>query len=195
MMPAFTRKTAPTFSVVSLEDLKLHLRVAHDHEDGLLASYRLAAEQWVEEFTGRSIRTQTWQLALPWFVSRLWLPRAAPLQSVTFVKYYDTSNVLTTLDASTYLVPAFEEPAVVDKVDTATWPAVYPRRDAVRVEYVAGYTEGECPAPLILAVQTLVAHFYENRESVLIGAISKEVEFATTALCSPYRVWWRGPEC
>ena len=76
---------------------------------------------------------------------------------------------------------------------TATIPSVYAREDAVQVEYVVGYEDGDCPDSLRLAVLSLAAHFYENRESVLVGTVSKEIEMATTALCSPYRVWWRPP--
>mgnify|MGYP003558178811 FL=1 len=51
------------------------------------------------------------------------------------------------------------------------------------------------PAPLRQAVLLLAGHFYENREAVLVSAISKEIEFAVTALCAPYRLFLREPSC
>ena len=194
MIPAFTLKTASTSEVVTLADLKSHLRVDHDDEDALIAGYAQAASQWVETYTGRSLSTQTWQLSMASIPRQVWLPRAAPLQTVTHVKYYDSTNVLTTLSATNYIVPAFHEPGMVELLDTATLPSVYSRSDAVQIEYVTGYAEGACPQQLAQAVQTLAAHFYEHREATVVFTINKEVEFAVTALCSPYRIWWRGPE-
>jgi uncharacterized phiE125 gp8 family phage protein len=192
---AFTVKTPATHETVRLIDMKAHLRVSHNAEDGLIAGYLIAAREWVEAYTGRSLATQTWQASLPAFASQVWLPRAAPLQSVTFVKYYDADNVLQAVNAANYLVPAFHEPAVIEKLDTASWPSVYLRSDAVQVEYIAGYADGACPQALAQAVQVLAAHFYEHREaSLAAGDSGKEAAFAVTALCSPYRVWLRDPE-
>lgn len=192
----FTLKTAPTSEPVSVAEAKLHLRVTHNSEDQLVDRLIGAARAWVEGYTGRSLAQQTWQLSMNGFADRLWLPRAAPLQSVTFVKYYDTSNVLQTLSSSAYVVPAFSEPAVIDLAYGSAWPSVYDRADAVQVEYVTGYASAAAvPKPLQQAIVLLVGHWYANRESVLVGQISKEIEFAVTALCAPYRVFWRLPEC
>ena len=87
MLPAATLKTPPTFEVVTLADAKAQVRVSHDYEDALIAGYVVAARQWVEAYTGRALCPQTWQLSMHRFPLRVWLPRAAPLASVTFVKY------------------------------------------------------------------------------------------------------------
>lgn len=193
MTPAYTLKTAPTFEPLALSDLKDHLRVTSDAEDALIAAYGIAARQWVESHTQRALATQTWQVALKTWCSAVYLPMAAPLQSVTFVKYYDPSDVLQTWSASNYTVPAFQEPAVLRPVSSATRPSLADRWDAVQIEYVVGYAANACPEALRLAVMTLAAHFYENREATLVGATSKETEFAVTALCAPYRLWWPEP--
>jgi uncharacterized phiE125 gp8 family phage protein len=190
----WTLKTAPLFEAVSLEDAKDHLRVTSDAEDALIATYLTAARQWVEAYTGRSLCTQTWQIALGGFARDLWLPRAAPLQSITHVKYYDSDNVLQTWDSANYFTPAFQEPALLQPVSTATIPSVYCRPDAVQVEYIAGYAAEACPEELRLAVLMLMAHFHENREAVIVGTSGKETEMAVTSLCAPYRLWWRWPE-
>lgn len=194
VLPAWTLKTAPTVEPVTLDEFKAHARITHDSEDAMLAAYLMAARQWIEAYTQRSLVPQTWQLSMPEWAERVWLPRAAPLSSVTHVKYYDASNVLQTWSSSNYLVPAFQEPALVQRLDTATWPSLYDRDDAVQIEYVTGYANGACPEALRLAVLTLATHHYENREAVMVGTISKEVEFSVTALCGPYRVFWRAPE-
>ena len=149
----------------------------------------------MQDYTGRSLYTQTWQCSLPAFPERLWLPMAAPLQSVTFVKYYDGDNALQTLSSSTYTLPAFHEPAQLARASAESWPSTYLREDAVQIEYVTGATAtAAIPQPLTQAVLLLVGHWYEQREAVLTSAISKEVELAVTSLCAPYRLHLREPE-
>lgn len=191
----FTRKTAPTTWPVTIDDIKLQARISHTSEDALIDTFIRAAADWIEAYTQRSLSTQTWQASMADFVDALWLPRAAPLTSVTFVKYYDTSNVLQTLSSSYYTVPSFVEPAQIRLAYDYTWPSVYDRADAVRVEYITGYADGECPEPLRQALAMLAAHWFEHREAVLVGTISKPVEFAVEALCAPYRLWWQEPIC
>lgn len=193
----YTRKTAPTIPVVDLAVLKEHVRIDADltDQDSVLLAYHDAAVAWVEDYTGRSLMTQTWQIACEKFAEKLWLPRAAPLASVTHVKYYDTANTLTTLSGTIYTVPAFAEPAVILLADTQVWPDVYDREDAVQVEYVTGATTAsDVPAPLRHAVQLLVGHWYANRESVIVGTIASETPMAVESLCAPYRLFVRRPE-
>lgn len=180
----YTRKTAPVLPVVDLAVLKEHVRIDPDtnDDDTALGIYHDAAVQWVEEYTGRSLATQTWQLSLCGFPERLWLPRAVPLASVTFVKYYDTANALQTLSSSIYSVPSFSEPAYLTRVYAQTWPSVYSRDDAVQIEYITGATSAALiPLPLRQAVQLLAGHFYADREG---GAEFPEI---VKSLCAPFR--------
>lgn len=189
----FTLKTAPTFEPVTMEEAKEHLRLTTDDQDRVLEMYLKSARLWVEAYTGRSLATQTWQASMPSLLWQFELPRAAPLQSVTFVKYYDESNVLQTWSSSNYLVPAFHEPALVQVLDTATWPSTYLRDDAIQVEYVTGYTDGACPDELQLAVLALAGHWYDNREAGV--TVSGPMLDAMQALCAPFRLFWREALC
>jgi uncharacterized phiE125 gp8 family phage protein len=189
----WTLKTAPAFEPVSLDEAKEHLRVSTDDENGSILAYLMAARQWVEAYTERSLATQTWQMSLSALSPQVWLPRSSPIGSVTHVKYYDEDNALQTWSSSNYRVVSFTEPALLEVTSDATWPSTYCRSDAVQIEWISGYATGVCPESLRLAVLTLTAHFYENREAVLVGTSSKAVEFAVEALCAPYRVFWRPP--
>lgn len=190
----FVRTVAPTDQPVDLSLLKDHLRISSVDQDNVLPIYLDAAVAHVETYTGRPLMRQTWRLTLPGFYDRTWLPYAAPLGAVTGVTYYDTANALQTLASSVYAVPADEEPASVRLAYAQAWPSVYDREDAVSVTYTVGATAAtDVPAPLRQAVLLLAGHFYENREAVLVSAISKEMEFTVTALCAPYRLWLREP--
>lgn len=190
----YTQKTAPTAEPISESEVLDHLRISSTDEVPQIVAWIAAAREWVESYTDRSLMTQTWQLSLPSVPRTVWLPRSTPLQSVTSVKYYDASNVLQTWAASNYIVPAFNEPATIEVLDTATYPAIYLRSDAVQIEYVTGATTtAAVPQALRQAMLLLVGHWHEQREAVLVGQTSKEADFAVTALCAPYRRWGRPP--
>jgi len=194
---AYTRKTAPTSQVIDLGLAKLQCRISLDdtNEDDLLNLYIETATSWAEDYAGISGMTQTWQISARAFARRFWLPRAAPLASVTHVKYYDTSNALQTLSASVYTTPSFHEPACLALADGQSWPSIYTRDDAVQIEYVTGVTAPEnTPAKLRQAVQLLVGHWFANRESVIVGTNAMEVPLAAMALCDALKVRQRDPE-
>ena len=196
---AFTRKTASAIAPIEHDVFRLHLRLTDDasgrDESSVVETYINAATAWVEDYTGRALLTQTWQMSLSDFPLTWWLPYAAPLGAVTFIKYYDTSNVLQTLSSSVYTVPSFTEPAQVRLADGQSWPSVYARDDAVLVEYTAGATSPSLiPAPLRQAVQMLAAYWYEQRETAIVGISAENVPLGAEALCGPLRLKTRPPE-
>lgn len=196
ILTAHDRTVAPTDLVLSVDLAKLSARVSHTSEDQSFETWIKAATEWVEAYTGRAIRTQTHRYVLSGWAWEFWLPMAAPLGAISHVKYYDTSNVLQTWASSNYRAVTAHEPAMVEIDTNASPPSLYDRSDAVVVTYTAGWaTEDDVPSALVQAVQLIVTHWYENRESVLVGSISKEIEFGVVALCAPYRVWHREPVC
>jgi len=191
-----TRKTDPTVQPITLSLAKQQCRIENGvtDEDDLLSEYIQSAVRWVEEYTERSLMTQTHQVSLCEFPARLWLPRAAPLASVTFVKYYDASNVLTTVASTVYTVPAFSEPAVLTLAYAQTWPVVYAREDAVQIEYITGTSDAAAvPADLRAAILLLVGHAYMNREPIVVGTIATPLQFSIASLCAPHRISQRRP--
>lgn len=100
----------------------------------------------------------------------LLLPRPK-LIAVTSLNYYDTNGQQQTLDPSAYVVNADGEPATIFPVPFTWWPAtMWGRPDAVQVTFTAGYgdTADTVPTTLQLAMLGLIAHWYENRESVAL---------------------------
>src|SRR5690606_32636730 len=104
----------PTSLPVTLEDAKVHLRVDHDDEDGLITQYLAAATEWAEDFQGRAFVTRTYQLTMSRFPKTrpIYLPRP-PLQSVTSISYYDRDDAQQTVDASDYYADLGSAPAWV----------------------------------------------------------------------------------
>lgn len=149
------------------------IAVATDHIDG--------KDGWL----GRALGAQTWDLILDEFPAsgiRIPLP---PLQSVTYVRYVDPTSGLET-DATGYTVDTASEPGWVMPPDGG-WPTTMATVNAVRVRFVAGYTT--VPPAIKHAIMLLAAHYYENRESVVLDAKPTVLPQAVDALLYPRRNW------
>lgn len=164
-------------------------------EDPELVRWIRSAREHIEKITGRALITQTLDLMLPCFpaCAVLELPRA-PLQSVTSVKYISSDGTETTWDAGNYVVSTGSDydPGRLALAYGVSWPSFTPYPlDPVRIRYVAGYGASGASVPTNLrdAMLLLVGHWYANRETVITGTISKQLEFTVDALVGNYRLW------
>lgn len=175
-----TLTTPPGVEPLTLDEAKAHLRIelSDSSEDTLVESLMLAARRWAETELSASLITQTWKLTLPgfpWNTRSICLERG-PVQSITSIKYLDSSNVEQTLDPSKYLL---ETRPLADEVWLTylnTWPVTVAQRDAVRIVYVAGYGDAgtDVPEDLRRAMLLRLGDLYRNREAQVIGATVTE---------------------
>lgn len=135
------RTVAPAVPVVTLQDMKDHARISQPNGDATLQRYIGAATEAAEQYMNRGLMTQTWQVTLRWFADVIYLPMSAPLQSVSSVKYYDTSGVLTTLATTYYDVDLVSRPGRILRAANQSWPALQSGKLGGRVviTYVVGW--------------------------------------------------------
>lgn len=183
------RYTITTNSVglpVSLEDMKSHLRVDFDAEDLTILGLIEVARDWVETRIGRTLINRTYTLRRDCFPAGCFLElKFPPLASVTEVRYYDADNTLQTLAAEKYQTIADHFlSSGLELLPDNEWPTTTIRSDAVQVEFVAGYgsSSSSVPAAAKHAIKMLVGHWYENREAVVVGTITKEIEIGVEGL-------------
>jgi uncharacterized phiE125 gp8 family phage protein len=186
-----TLVTAPTIEPVSLDEAKAHVRIYANDDDAMLSSLISAARQSAERFMNRAILTQTWDFfcdLLPCGNEPLELPMAAPLQSVTSLKYYDADGTQQTWSSSNYVVSVSKEPGTIRLAYGISWPSVRVRPDSITVRYVAGWTSAALvPYPIKQAILLLIGHWYNNREEVVAGTMNK-LESAAEHLLTQYKV-------
>lgn len=141
---------------VSLSLFKAHARIDHDDEDTIIQQYLDSAYETVEQECGICISPTTYLLKVPGCGRELTIPKP-PISSITWVKYYDTSNVLQTLDTSKYfLATSSKVSSVLHFTETLS---VYDRADALQVQFVAG-----AASPRKLILQALLMTALENYE-------------------------------
>jgi uncharacterized phiE125 gp8 family phage protein len=172
MTPSWTRTVDPILLPIDLADAKLHLRMTQDTDDAAIQRYIKVATQTAEDYLSRGLLTQTWKLVLADFLTVMYLPMAAPLQSVTTVKYYDTAGTLQTLNNTVYDVDLVSRPGRIALAFGQAWPATVSAKRTGRVEitYVVGWTTAVAvPERIKQGIRMYVAYLSLDREGLEMG--------------------------
>lgn len=181
------RITAPT-AVVTLTDVKDHLRIDGTAEDTLLQRYIDAATDAIEGPYGVGVLlgSQQWEFYQDCFTNTIRLP-LYPVISVDEIRYIDEGGTEQTLDTSVYQVDTVGNPARIRVAYNESWP---PTRsgdlNAVTVKFTGGYAS--VPEALRAAVILWVTHMYEIRQPFVVGTNVGEVPYAVEELLNRYRV-------
>jgi len=98
-MPNYRLVTAPASEPLTLNEVKLFLRVDDTTEDDFITSLITAARGLVEGHTWMPLISQTWAMQFDKDELNLlvWNINKAPLISVSSITYYDSNNDIQTL--------------------------------------------------------------------------------------------------
>ncbi|WP_422363177.1 head-tail connector protein [Pyruvatibacter mobilis] len=207
--------TGPAVEPLSLSDAKEQLEFDGSDRDDFIEALITSARQRCEKYTGRALITQTWTMYMdrwpdagwgskaPWWqgvrdgaVSELTggrqaltIPKA-PLQNITSIKTYDDSDTATTLASSAYYVDTATQPGRVVLRDSAATPTPTRVANGLEVVFVAGYGDAasDVPSALVQGMKMLVAHWFENREQVVIGASVSQIPDGVQATWRDYKL-------
>ena len=130
--------SGPTAEPITLAEARAQVRVSDAYSDAQLAALMFAAREWAQGYTRRQLVTQTWDYHLHCFPMEIRLP-IGPVQSITSIKYYDTSNVQQTLSTAYYQSDLVSVVPRICEAYNYEWPDTYDRYNAVTVRFVAGY--------------------------------------------------------
>lgn len=156
--------TAPAAEPVTVATAKSFLRVDGTDDDTLITSLIKGAREKGEELSRRAFITQTWDLTIDcWpndFLLKIYRP---PLQSITSVKYLDSSNVERTW--TDYIADIRNEPGVI--IFKSLPSDALLQSGAITVRFAAGYGSAGSAVPerINQAILSLVAYWYEHRET------------------------------
>lgn len=173
-------------TIITVADLKAHMRVTHTQEDTYISALRSAAISWVEEHCNIKLGSYTARGYLAGFYNS-YIP-IGPVTAISEVKYQTTSDKtydnLDTLAAGLWFTDEISKPA---RIAFRDYPNVYEYAlTPVVVTFTAGYTT--MPDPVLQAIRLLVAHMYENRQEEVTGTITTRLKFGLEALLNPFRV-------
>ena len=186
-----TESVAPVKPVVSVDELKAHLRIRTDKDNEYLKTLIAAARASAQLYTGRTFVTATLEYRLDAFPpgrDPFRMPQA-PLITVSSIAYTDSNGDSQTLSASLYAVDVNSEPGRVYPIINESWPDTQAIEDAVLVTFTAGYgvQPSSTPYQLRLGLMQIAGHWYRNREPMLDKAMS-EIPDVGRLLLDPWRI-------
>lgn len=180
---------AAATTLISLADVKKHVRVetAETYHDDELTAFLEAAVEYVAESTDTTLLQTVYKLTLDRFPKKgtdlIYLPRP-PLISVDTVDYYDTNGdqvaglpVQSSTGFRSTICPAIDQ----------CWPATRVQKNAVTIEYTAGYaTPADVPRRAVQAILLIAGHWFRNRETAAEKTLT-EIPHAAEMLIAQLR--------
>jgi uncharacterized phiE125 gp8 family phage protein len=186
---ALTLTSGPAEEPVTVAEAKAHLRIDGSAEDILIASLIVTSRLHVEAALGLALITQGWRLTLDaWPKGGVVRFPLRPIQSVTSVAVMDATGAPAMVAAEDYLLDGQAlRPRLVPR--DGAWPEPGRRTNGIEIAFAAGIGEEpeEIPQPIRHAILLLVAHWYEHRDPLEIGAAAAAIPAAVSDLLKPYR--------
>jgi uncharacterized phiE125 gp8 family phage protein len=186
-MMTLTLLTGPAVEPLELDDVKAHLRLDGADEDGLLSGLISTSRMHVEAALGLALISQTWRWQADcWPSTGVVELMTRPLQSVTQIAVRAEDGTPAIVDAADYVVHRASG-RVAPRGNG--WPEPGLRMAGIEIEFVAGYGNdgADVPEPIRQALRLLVAHWYEVRNPVHIGAMATRVPDTVSELLMPYK--------
>jgi uncharacterized phiE125 gp8 family phage protein len=182
--------SGPALEPIGVAEAKTHCRIDGSAEDALIASLIITSRLHVEAALGIALVSQAWSYFIDhWPNARdLALP-LRPVQGIDAVRVWSADNTAQVLPATAYALDGAGLPPRLAWVGASPPPLPGRSVNGIEIALLAGYgdTAADVPAPIRQALLLLVAHWYENREPVEIGATDIEVPQMVSALLAPYR--------
>ena len=161
------RTVAP--APLPVAEVKEHIKVMHDVEDGLVARYLAAAVRELDGpdgILGKCIGAQTWVAQMAGWDDVMVLP-VEPVRSVA-VAYDDADGQEQTLPADQYALEVGVGIRSRLRWTGGAKPALAAKAYPVRITIAAGYDT--IPDDLIAAIWLRTGDLYEHREAQAVGA-------------------------
>lgn len=185
--------TGPQSLPLDKERVRAHCRLDDFDQDELVDLYIQSARAHVEGWkgtTGQCLINQTWRQDFRSFGECMRLP-LFPVQSITNIKYWDTANPESqqTLSGDVYELLEDAEGPYVGLKYGQQWPNIGNTTRAVSVTFLAGYGASfeNVPADIRHAMMLMISHWYENRETVVVGVSSMPIPMGAATLLSKHR--------
>lgn len=192
--------TPPTAEPISLDEVKLNLRVVNSDEDADITRMISAARCAVEGKLNRFLMPQTVEMAADYFPwPYVWDPsnptglvrlQGGPFVSMVNVKYTDGSGAEQTLDPSIYVVNDYTEPVELSPTFGNTWPITRLQAVAVKIRYNVGYADAaHVPESIKQWLHMAIGTMYENRETSSDKPLYGLPDDFMNDLIQPYKVY------
>lgn len=184
--------STPVNLPLTLAEAKRQLRIEESETafDDDITSLIKAAAEWIYATCHVTLITTEYRACFDSFPNtRQFKIPGFPLDQIIVITYRDPSGAA--VSAADYQLDKTQVPAAIYPAPGEEWPETQSERiDAVRIDYEAGYGASATNVPELPKhlLRLLVAHWFKNREAVVTGAATKEIEIAADNLMKLIRV-------
>lgn len=194
--------TAVPAELLTLEQVRAHLKIDSDTEgsppthpdDAMLTVLITVAREHVENYTGRSVVHQQYELVLDAFPSGNEIDlQTHPVTAINSVVYTDTLGAAQIMSPSDYMLDDYSAPCKLMLYFDVQWPVTKAQPNAIKITFTGGATDGNSPdtfpCPMVIkhSMLLVIGHLYENRQSV-VSQQRYELPEGVKALLQPYRI-------
>ncbi|MEL7228633.1 MAG: head-tail connector protein [Pseudomonadota bacterium] len=179
--------TEPAQEPVSLDEVKAHIRVSHDHEDTLIGELIRAARQHTEFASGQKLITQGWrQYENAIEPSRIIGLRLRPVQRVEALTVFNAEGQPRVLANTDYTLMNTRDGQCV--ILESHLPLA-DMANGLELDLIVGMGDFGIDVPPVLkrAILLLCAHWYEFRGAVSPSDQPVSMPSGFDALIAPYR--------
>ena len=210
MTPISTLIEPPIKPAIAVGELKTHLRIDNDEEDGLLELIVYAATERVEEYIDMKLLKQRWAIYWdsflskkknePWWDgtremaigelyncdSRLALPFGKVMGDDYSFSTMDSEGAYIEFDQSLYQVDGISKQSRIALKTGGSWPSTSAPMNGIKFEAYFGFNEDEKKIPHAIRQALLVfcASMYENKGDEIMDT---PMPSAATMLLAPWR--------
>ena len=181
---------APTNYPISLQDVKRNIGITIDDDSQDLSIFESikSLTNWIEEYLNRSLITRTLALDFDELEDDLVLA-GEPIQSITSITYYDTTNTQQTLSSDYYALDTSSAIANIYLEYGYSWPSHLEYRNSVSVTYVAGYgdTAASVPEAIRKAMLIIMDNWLRYQATSASGLPISTIPYAAEQLLRPFR--------
>jgi uncharacterized phiE125 gp8 family phage protein len=163
-------------------------------DDAYIGSLITAAREWCEQYLDRTLVHTQWVMRFDKFppdgTHDIELPRppmaTAGTTTAVALTFTFENGTTATYSTASYRVDRDGVPGTVKTLYGQTWPPHLQDDNAISATWWGGYGASgtSVPAAIRHAMLMLVGFWYEHRSTVLVGSISKQLEFAVESLLS-----------
>ena len=178
------------FWVVTTQRARDNSRIPDTSEDDWIQYAIESAHDYFERTLGCCIATTQFRAKLDQFPrnrASIELP-VWPIAEVTRLAYLDSEGNEQDIPLEQIVQPVDQGRYAIRLANHARFPEAKRTPNAVTIDFTAGWPEpAAVPKTLTRAALMLISHWYENREAVLVGTASKEIEIGTSVLLEHLR--------
>ena len=172
--------------VITLDEARDYLRVDHTDDNAYITELiKIARMQVVKDTNTAVVDLDVTEYFEKWPDYGVFeLRYSGKLGNNKHLKYYNSSNVLTTLVEDTdYRWINYMGMPKVEMINSFT---LYDRMDAIEIKYSVEPENGDETRTLKMAMYLLIGHFYDNRTAVTFGS-PKELPIGYQRIINQYK--------